>query len=288
MFDPRTNHFPYPERTDAHYLHVKKNDGTVFDRDYPFIDTSFGARFKIFCVRILLYLVVYPVTCIRFGLRVRGRKNLKKHREELRKGVISCSNHVLMWDYLAIRRAIIPFKPSVLIWAPNIRGENGKMMRTVGGIPIPEEGENGFTTMVSTVSEYVRNGGWLHIYPEGSMWEYYMPIRPFKDGVAAFSCMTGRPVLPLGFSYREPGWIRRVIFRQCARITLSIGEPIWPDPELSPAERHLDLTRRAHEAVCRLAGIDPKENLYPPVFDGTNTRVDYYTNEYGIGYKGSH
>ena len=288
MFDPKTNRFPYPEITDRHYLHVKKNDGTVFDRNYPFFDCSFGARFKAFWVRVLLYILVYPLTRIRFGLRIRGRKNLKACREELRKGVISCSNHVLMWDYLAVRRAIVPYRPSVLIWAPNIRGENGKMMRTVGGVPIPEEGEGGFTKMVSEVSDYLKKGGWLHIYPEGSMWEYYMPIRPFKDGAASFSCMTGRPILPLGFSYREPGWLRRVIFRQFAKVTLTIGEPVWPNAELPQPERRRDLTRRVHEAVCRLAGLDPDKNPYPPLFDGTNRRVDYYTTEYGVGYKGSH
>ena len=48
-----------------------------------------------------------------------------------------------------------------------------------------------------------------------------------------------------------------------------------PDTSLDKRERAMDLTIRCHEAVCRLAGIDPKENKYPPVFDNTE-RVDYY------------
>ena len=117
------------------------------------------------------------------------------------------------------------------------------------------------------------------------MWEFYAPIRPFKPGVARIACESERPVLPLGFSYREPGWIRKHIFLQIACFTLRIGEPVFPDNSLSGKERRNDLTVRAHEAVCRLAGIDPKTNLYPPFF-ADSKRIDYYTTEYGIGYRG--
>ena len=44
---------------------------------------------------------------------------------------------------------------------------------------------------------------------------------------------------------------------------------------------------QVEDAVCRLADIDPKENLYPAVFNHSE-RIDYYTSVYGVGYKGSH
>jgi hypothetical protein len=47
------------------------------------------------------------------------------------------------------------------------------------------------------------------------------------------------------------------------------------------------MTIRCHEAVCRLAGIEPGENIYPPLYDQSK-RIDYYATEYGVGYKGSH
>ncbi len=78
MFDPKTNKFPYPEYTDQHYLTVKKDNGLVFDKDYPYIDKSAGFRFKKGLVRILLLLIVFPVTKIRLGLRINGKKYLKQ------------------------------------------------------------------------------------------------------------------------------------------------------------------------------------------------------------------
>ena len=137
MFDPKTNKFPYPEETDQHYIKLKMDRGVVFDADYPYIDKSFSYKFKRFWFRIFLYSVVLPVVRIRLGLKVEGKENLKKHKDIIEKGVVSCCNHVHMWDFLGIVSALFPIKPYVLIWADNINGEWGKMMRLIGGIPIP-------------------------------------------------------------------------------------------------------------------------------------------------------
>lgn len=46
MFDPQTHKYPYTEYTDEHYLKIKKNNGLVLTKDYPYIDNSFSFRFK--------------------------------------------------------------------------------------------------------------------------------------------------------------------------------------------------------------------------------------------------
>lgn len=287
MFDPKTNKYPYPESTDCHYLQVKKNRGIVFDTEYPYIDRSFRFRFVDRIFRILMYIIVFPVTRIRLGLKVEGRKNLKKHKDIIDKGVISCCNHVHMWDYLGIMSAIAPRKPHILSWAPNINGENGTMIRHVGGIPIPDTGRSATKVYMKSVADLLDDGGWVHVYSEGSMWEYYAPIRPFKKGAFYFACENDKPIIPLAYSYREPGWLRKHVFKQIACFTLHIGEPMFRDESLPRLEQRNDLMIRAHDEVCRLAGIDPEENIYPPVFKDSK-RIDYYTDTYGVGYKGSH
>lgn len=284
MYDPKTNRYPYPEITDRHYLKVHKNRGIVFDTKYPYFDRSAWFRFKQKATRVLLNVLVFPLATIRHGLKIEGRENLKKHRETIEKGIVSCCNHVHLWDFICVMKAVRPYRPNVLVWAPNINGENGTIIRLVGGIPVPDTDLAATKTYFKAVTEHIENGGWLHIYAEGSMWEFYAPIRPFKAGTARIACEGNRPVLPLGFSYREPNWIRKHIFRQIACFTLRIGEPVFANENLSRKEQCNDLTIRCHEAVCRLARIDPKENLYPPVFADTK-RIDYYTTEYGIGYR---
>lgn len=286
MFDPKTNRYPYTEQTDQHYLKVKKDRGIVFDADYPYIDNSRWFRFVDFLVRVALRTVVFPAAYIRLGLRIEGKNNLKKHCAELERGVVSVCNHVHMWDYIVILCAVKPRRPRLLTWAPNINGENGSIIRHVGGIPIPEDNLKATKAYLNTIRDLLSSGGLLHIYAEGSMWEYYAPIRPFKQGAAYFACESGVPVLPLAFSYRKPGWFRRKILRQIACFTLHIGEPVYPDKSLAKKQRQKDLTVRCHRAVCSLAGFKEGENIYPPVFEH-NKRIDYYTDTYGIGYKGS-
>ena len=286
MFDPKTNRYPYTEQTDRHYLEVKKNRGIVFDADYPYIDDSFRFRFVDFLFRVALRLIVFPAVQIRLGFRVKGKSNLKEYRDVINNGIVSVCNHVHMWDYLALLCAIKPRRPRLLSWAPNINGENGTMIRHVGGIPIPEGDVKATKTFLRTIKDLLGGGGWLHVYAEGSMWEYYAPIRPFKQGAAYFACKNDVPILPLAYSYREPGWIRKNIFRQIACLTLNIGEPIYPDKTLPDKQRQNDLTVRCHEAVCALAGFKPGENIYPPAFEDSK-RIDYYTDTYGVGYKGS-
>lgn len=287
-FDPKTNRFPYPEDTDRHYLIVKKDKGIVFDAEYPYVDRSKAFLRKQNLLRALLRVIVFPLCTIRLGLKIEGRENLKKNRELLSGGVVSVSNHVHMWDYLAITKAICPVRPNVLSWAPDINGEFGTLIRLTGGIPIPETGIPATKAYLKAINKLLtEDHEWLQIYAEGSMWEFYAPVRPFKTGAIRIAIDCDKPVLPMGFSFREPGRIRKTIFRQIATITLRIGEPILPDRTLPINERRKEMTVRCHEAVCRLAGIEPGENIYPPLYDQSK-RIDYYTTEYGVGYKGSH
>ena len=121
--------------------------------------------------------------------------------------------------------------------------------------------------MNEAVGKHLENGGWLQVYAEGSMWEYYPYIRPFKLGAFSLACRYNKPILPLGFSFRKPSWIRKHIFKQDAAITVTVGEPIFKDESLSESEQRIDLAKRTHEAICALAGLEPGENLYPPIFD---------------------
>ena len=287
MFDPKTVKFPYPEYTDQHYLEVKKDRGIIFDKNYPYIDKSKPFLFKKFWMRFMLHFMVFSVARIRLGLKVKGKENIKNNKELFKKGAVSICNHVHLFDYLAVMYAIKPFKPYLLAWDKNINGETGNLMRLVGGIPIPKGDMQATIAFLNAVEKEISNGGWLHIYPEASMWEFYAPIRPFKKGSSYFACKCHKPIVPLAISYRKPGWIRKNIFKQIACFTLSIGEPIFPNEKLPIKEREDDLTVRSHDAICSLAGIEPSENIYEPLFDKSK-RIDYYATEYGIGYKGSH
>ena len=275
MFHPHSTKYPYTEYTDQHYLVVKKNNGLVFDGDYPYIDNSFKLRTAKFWTRVVLHILVWPILCFfMMGLKVKGRKNLKYYKDQLKHGAVTISNHVHLWDFIANMKALRPYKPYVLIWDVNVRGENGKMMRAVNGIPIPYDNKEGMRAMNEAVGKHLENDGWLHVYAEGSMWEYYPYIRPFKLGAFSLACRYNKPILPLGFSYRKPSWFRKHILRQDAAITVTVGKPIFKDDTLPEGEQRIDLATRTHEQICELADLEPGENLYPPIFDHNKRAKD--------------
>ena len=273
MFDPKSKKYPYPLDTSTHYLKITKNKGIVFDKDYPYIDKSKGFRFKKGLVRFVIVTIVFLLTKIRLGLKIKGRKNLKKNKKIIKEGVVSVSNHIHMWDYLAFLMAIRHFKPYYLAWDKNVNNKSGSLVRLTGGIPIPVNDINATKAYLKAINGLLDSGGWLHIYAEGSMWEFYKPIRPFKLGAAHIAVINNKPILPISFSYRKPNFIRKHIFRQIATITVNVGELIYPNNDLPKKEREIDLTKRCHEAVCKLSEND--NNLYPPIYD-CNERIDYY------------
>lgn len=275
MFDPKTDKYPYPEDTSGHYLDVTMDRGIIFNKDYPYVDYSKGFAFKRFWVRLLLRFLVFPILShFKMGIRIKGKKNLKRYKQELKGGAITIANHVHMWDYICAMKAVHNLKwPYLLSWDKNINGPDGPLVRMVGGIPIPVTDLEAQVAFNHAIKKLLDDGNFLHIYPEGSMWEYYAPIRPFKNGAASLAIKNNKPILPMAFTYRKPSWIRAKIFKQPAALTLNIGEPIYADPDLEKTAQVDDLTRRAHEAMCHLAGFDGN-NIYPPIYKKSK-RMDY-------------
>ena len=267
MFVPNTNNkFPYPEDTSAHYAEVKMDRGIVFDKNYPYVDYSKGFAFKRFWVRFLLRLIVFPMAKVRMGIRIKGKAHIRSNKALLKNGVVTICNHVHYWDYICIMKALHNFKwPYLLSWDKNVNGDSGPLVRFVGGIPIPVNDNEAMVAFTKSIKKLLEDGNFLQIYSEGSMWEYYAPIRPFKRGAASIAVKNDKPLLPMAFTYRKPGWIRRKIFHQMALFTLHIGEPLLPNKELEKNVQVDDLTVRAHEAVCALAGFE--HSIYPPIYD---------------------
>lgn len=273
-YDPKMTCYPYPEITDKHYLVVKKNDHTVFDKNYPYVDKSAGYKFKHGLMRIVVRLLAFPIMLIATGLKVSGRENLKKHREVIKNGVVSVVNHVHMWDFICIMWAVRPNAPWIPVWDKNMRGENKNLIRYNNGIPIPTDDIRASAAFSQTIAKLLDENQWVHVSAEGSMWEYYQPIRPFKKGAFRFAVKSGKPVLPLAFSFREPKGIQK-LFHKKPLLNLKIGEPIFPDTTLPDSAAIENITKEAHSAVCVLAGIDPKENIYEAVFNDSH-KVNYY------------
>ena len=280
-YDPQPTQYLFPEKTDQHYLPLRYQKDIVFDENYPYVDKSFKHRFISGCFRILTLVAAFPIMRIRTLLRVEGRENLRKYRKVLKNGVVSVSNHVFIWDFIAVMYAVRPFRPWIPAWDKNMRGENRHLIRYSRGIPLPTGSHRATAAFAKAIDKLLsEEKQWVHICAEGSMWEYYMPIRPFKKGSFTFAVRNNVPVMPLAFSYRKPKGLQKLFWHR-PLLTLHIGEPIFHDTSLNKVASADKLARETHAAVCRLAGIEPEDNIYEPVFANSD-RIDYYTENYGV------
>ena len=253
--------YKYPERSDHHMIDVKHLRDTNFDENYLYYDKRPWTKFKRGVLWVLLNTVVFLVATIRHGLRIHNRKILKKHKELLKNGAITICNHVFMWDYLCVLKAIRPKMQRLIAWKTNFEGPNGPLIKWVGGIPVPTDNFRAMSKFKKAIDQVLEDGEWLHVFPEGSMWFYYPDIRPLKPAVFKFAVNHNKPIIPMAISFRKRKGIMR-LFSKNPLADLHIGEPLIPDLTLEKNEAINKLHKEAYKVMQELVGIKEGDPTY--------------------------
>ncbi|MDR2210760.1 MAG: 1-acyl-sn-glycerol-3-phosphate acyltransferase [Spirochaetaceae bacterium] len=250
----------YPDQPDAHMVERQGPHGPTLDENYPFLDKSPQFTLKSALLYLGIFTLVFVLSPLRFGLKIEGRRILKKNRALLRNGALTVANHVLRWDFLMILQAVRFRRLYFPAWGNNITGPDGNLIRLAGGIPVP--GAIHLMKYFNRVWEDLhRRKKWFHVFPEGSNWPYFQPIRPFKKGMFSIAYKYNIPVIPMAFSYRPARGLYKLFKKNYPLITLRIGEPILPDLSMSRREAIAALREQTHRKIVELAGITG--NPYP-------------------------
>lgn len=238
----------------AHLLPVEQLHKAEVGHDYPYIDHSFYYKFWNFLYYLQSRTLINFLQYFRYGFRLRGKENIKKHKELFKNGAMTVSNHTFRWDMSGVFTAIGWRQLRFPIWRDQLAGKDARRMHTMGGIPVPESVAD-MRKFYSALDYYHKEGYWLHFFAEESRWEFYTPIRPFKKGAFVFAKRLNIPIIPMAYSYRErKGFLK--LFGKEACVTLNVGEPILPDPNITDKNAQIDdMRRRTHDAIVKLAGI---------------------------------
>jgi len=253
--------YDYPERSDGHMITVKRIFKTNFDEKYPYYKKGFGVKFKRAALFVFMNLIMFPLCTIRYGLRIHGRKNLKKYKEHFKDGAITVCNHVLMWDNICVMKALRPHLPYVPVWSTNFEGPNGPFIRWGGGIPVPTHSMRAMASFQRGIEGVLDDKKWLHFFPEGSMWFYYPDIRPLKKAVFKFAVRYNRPVIPMTISFRPCRGVYK-IFGKKPLADLNIGEPVFPDKSLPQTEAIGKMQAEVYHIMQGMNGINPDDPTY--------------------------
>jgi 1-acyl-sn-glycerol-3-phosphate acyltransferase len=254
----------YPDHPGDHMIAPEKIIELHLSPDYPFLDRSPKFKFWSWLIHLGIFVLVFALNPLRFGLKIEGRKILRKHRRLLQNGALTVSNHVLRWDFLCVLQAVRFRRLYYPAWKENLMGRDRDLIRLTGGIPVPEE-IHLIRYFNQAFDRLHAEKKWFHVFPEASRWDYFQPIRPFKKGMFSLAYKYNIPVIPLAFSYRKP-WgpyalLNKLRKKNLPLISLRIGEPILPNGDLKRREAVEELRRVCHEKIVELAGI--KNNPYP-------------------------
>ena len=261
MYYRHNLNYTYPEKSDGHMLVLKRTKEIKLTEDYEYMPRGFWFSVKRALTAALLHLIVFPLTHLTHGLRIYGRENLRKHKQELKNGAITISNHVFMWDYLCVLKAIRPHISYFPAWKPNFESGFHTFMRILGGMPIPEGDVHAMRAFKKGIDEVVESGRWLHVFPEGSLWFFYPDIRPLKITVFNYAVKYGKPLIPISMSFRERKGFRR-LFGKGPLVDLHIAEPIYADKTKSMREAAEELRARAYRIMQEMNGINPGDPTY--------------------------
>lgn len=253
--------YQYPEACDAHMIEVKHVRDVCFDETYPYLPRNFGYKVLRSIYWLGLNTIIFPLLRLTHGLRIYGRKNLKAHKDVLKNGAVTVSNHVFFWDYLCILKAMRPRLAYFPAWKTNFEGSGGPWIRVSGGIPVPTGSLHAMVKFNRAMEDVIREGKWLHFFPEGSMWLYYPDVRPLKKSVFHYAIKYDKPVIPITLSFRPRKGITK-LFTKKPMVDLHVGEPIFADKTLSPFEAERVMHEQAYRVMQEMNDIRPGDPTY--------------------------
>ena len=204
-------------------------------------------------VKSLVRLLGPVIDAVGCNIKIEGRKNLK----HLKSG-ITISNHVhyldCLWNFQALSRK----KNVYITGAPHNmkKGFFGATMKAGGFVPLAST-FNQNKEFDKFVSNTLQNGGFIHFYPEQSMWLRYEQSRPLKKGAFYYASKNNVPVIPIIICFRLDA------LRRKKAVTIKICPPIYPDSSLSQRENCAVMNEKAQkiydETIINFYNYD-KEN----------------------------
>ena len=181
-----------------------------------------------FFANVFYYTIVVPIVFaidkLFFDYKMIGKENIQK----VPGGKITISNHIHYLDCTMNGLVNFPDYSYFITLESNCEiPVVGALVKLLRGIPIPTKIEEK-KHFYENISELLKNGETVHIYPEGVMRLYDQNLLEFKKGAFAMAVENDVPIIPSVILTRERDGIYKYIKRK-PLITQVVLEPIYPD-----------------------------------------------------------
>ena len=180
---------------------------------------------------------------------IRGIENFKN----LDSGAIITCNHFNAFDSFAIQLAYDAAEQPDRRFYRVIREGNytsfpgfyGYLMRNCDTLPLSSNMHT-MKKFMTAVDELLKEGHFILVYPEQSMWWNYRKPKPLKQGAYIFAYRNNVPVLPCFITMKDSDIMGEDGF-YVQEYTIHVGKPIMPDKSLPYRECVKDLMNKNYE-----------------------------------------
>lgn len=181
---------------------------------------------------------------------IRGIENFR----DLKSGAVITCNHFNAFDSFAIQIAYEAANQPKRTFYRVIREGNytsfpgfyGYLMRNCNTLPLSSHHKT-LKKFSDAVGTLLRDGHFVLVYPEQSMWWNYRKPKPLKKGAYIFAAKNNVPVLPCFITMRDSDVLGEDGF-PVQEYTIHVAKPIYPDEDLRYGERVEKLAEQNYAA----------------------------------------
>ncbi|MEE0251781.1 MAG: lysophospholipid acyltransferase family protein [Acutalibacteraceae bacterium] len=180
---------------------------------------------------IMYFGIVIPILTIMntfvFGLKQEGKGKIQKLSKKNKGFVLTC-NHVHPMDCTWLGVLTTPRKMVYTSMEGNFKiPVVGPFIRFFDCVPISTT-IKGLRNFMNEMTDAVKRGRVVGMYPEGSIEMYCDHLRKFSDGAFTIAVDANAPVLPVVITPRERKGLWKLLKRSPC-ITLTVGDPVYPE-----------------------------------------------------------
>ncbi len=197
--------------------------------NYEYVTKSKVKRFftKILYFGICGIIIPLIVKCFGVKIKYLDKEGFKEYRKH---GGFIYSNHTSFLDMIDIQTIFLVKKTRIVGYTDALDMPIAKhIVKPLGFMPLPDTIASSRAFM-DALRKFTDNRESIIIYPEAHVWPYYTKIRPFVSTSFKYPVKLGKPALPITACYRKSKISKH------AKITLYVGKPVYPKPDLSLKE----------------------------------------------------
>lgn len=251
-------------RGDFHFIAepIDPDSFDLVDEKYEHLCAGFLECLFHLVMRFIAMLAGVFINSLAFGMKVKGRRNLRK----IKSAIVTC-NHVNNFDNLMVRNALFGHRLSIVVGEfNNKKGFFGKCLKAGGTLPLSAN-LRAMVNLRRAIEKLLKKRNYILFYPEESEWWMYEKPRPFRNGAFHFAATANVPIIPIFLTFSDPKGLRAKIIKSKV-VTVHIMPAIRPLEHLSVKE-NVDFMREDNYQIC----VDKYEEFYqkPLVYDIVKT-----------------